>query len=93
MTETAPSCTFALGAYVKSGHIGLPAPGVEVQPVPVDGKLEVRFKGSNVMPGYWRAPAETAAKSPTGARSTSALCSRTGLGWSSAIAPMCEGRT
>ena len=61
MTETAPSCTFALGTDVKSGHIGLPAPGVEVKLVPVDGKLEARFKGPNVMPGYWRAPTETAA--------------------------------
>ena len=61
MTETAPSCTFALGTDVKSGHIGLPAPGVQVKLVPVDGKLEIRFKGANVMPGYWRAPAETEA--------------------------------
>ena len=61
MTETAPSCTFALGSDVKSGHIGLPAPGVAVKLVPVDGKLEIRFKGPNVMPGYWRAPTETAA--------------------------------
>ena len=61
MTETAPSCTFALGTDVKSGDIGLPAPGVSVKLVPTDGKLEVRFKGPNVMPGYWRAPAETAA--------------------------------
>jgi feruloyl-CoA synthase len=61
MTETAPSCTFALGTDVRSGHIGLPAPGVQIKLVPVDGKLEVRFKGPNVMPGYWRAPAETAA--------------------------------
>ena len=61
MTETAPSCTFALGSDGKSGHIGLPAPGVDVKLVPSDGKLEIRFKGPNVMPGYWRAPAETAA--------------------------------
>jgi feruloyl-CoA synthase len=61
MTETAPSCTFAVGTAVRSGHIGLPAPGVEVKLVPVDGKLEIRFRGPNVMPGYWRAPQETAA--------------------------------
>ena len=60
MTETAPSCTFALGSGVASGDIGLPAPGVEVKLVPTDGKLEVRFKGPNVMPGYWRAPEQTA---------------------------------
>ncbi len=57
MTETAPSCTFALdAASVRSGHIGLPCPGVEVKLVPVDGKVEIRFRGPNVMPGYWRQP-------------------------------------
>jgi feruloyl-CoA synthase len=61
MTETAPSCTFAVGTDVRSGDIGLPAPGVEVKLVPLDGKLEIRFRGPNVMPGYWRAPEETAA--------------------------------
>ncbi len=60
MTETAPSSMFALGADVESGHIGLPVPGVELKLVPVDGKLEVRFRGPNVMPGYWRAPEQTA---------------------------------
>jgi feruloyl-CoA synthase len=61
MTETAPSCTFAVGTAVKSGDIGRPAPGVEVKLVPVEGKLEIRFRGPNVMPGYWRNPPETAA--------------------------------
>ncbi len=61
MTETAPSCTFALGTGVRAGDIGLPVPGVELKLVPVDGKLEIRFRGPNVMPGYWRMPAETAA--------------------------------
>ena len=45
---------------MRSGDIGLPAPGVEVKLVPVDGKLEIRFRGPNVMPGYWRAPEQTA---------------------------------
>ena len=67
MTETAPSCTFALGAGVRSGHIGLPCPGVEVKLVPdvvngvASGKHEIRFRGPNVMPGYWRNPEATAA--------------------------------
>jgi feruloyl-CoA synthase len=61
MTETAPSCTFAVGTDVASGHIGLPVPGVEAKLVPVDGKLEIRFRGPNVMPGYWRAPEQSAA--------------------------------
>ncbi|WP_119152885.1 feruloyl-CoA synthase [Caldimonas tepidiphila] len=60
MTETAPSCTFALKPGIQSGHIGLPCPGVEVKLVPVDDKTEIRFRGPNVMPGYWRAPEQTA---------------------------------
>jgi feruloyl-CoA synthase len=59
MTETAPSCTFAVGTGVRSGHIGLPAPGVEVKLVKdatTGDKTEIRFRGPNVMPGYWRAP-------------------------------------
>lgn len=60
MTETSPSCTFAVGTDVRSGHIGLPCPGVEVKLVPVDGKTEIRFRGPNVMPRYWRAPEQTA---------------------------------
>jgi feruloyl-CoA synthase len=62
MTETSPSCTFAIKAgEVRAGHIGLPCPGVEVKLVPLDGKAEVRFRGPNVMPGYWREPELTAA--------------------------------
>jgi feruloyl-CoA synthase len=59
MTETAPSCTFAVGPDTQSGHIGLPAPGVEVKLVPEGDKTEIRFRGPNVMPGYWRAPEQT----------------------------------
>jgi feruloyl-CoA synthase len=62
MTETAPSCTFAVGTDVASGHIGLPVPGVEVKLVPGPNpgdKTEIRFRGPNVMPGYWRAPEQT----------------------------------
>ena len=60
MTETAPSCTFAVGTDVKAGWIGLPAPAVEVKLVPLGDKTEIRFRGPNVMPGYWRAPEQTA---------------------------------
>jgi feruloyl-CoA synthase len=61
MTETSPSCTFALGTDVRSGDIGLPVPGVEVKIAPVDGKKEVRFRGPNVMREYWRAADQTQA--------------------------------
>lgn len=60
MTEAAPSCTFTTGPLSMAGYIGLPAPGCEVRLVPVDGKLEGRFRGPHIMPGYWRAPQQTA---------------------------------
>ena len=61
MTETAPSCTFTTGPLSMAGYVGLPAPGCEVKLVPVDGKLEGRFSGPHVMPGYWRSPEQSAA--------------------------------
>jgi feruloyl-CoA synthase len=60
MTETAPFAICANAHEVKSGHIGLPAPGIEIKLVPVGDKQEVRYRGPNVTPGYWRAPEQTA---------------------------------
>ncbi|WP_459746156.1 feruloyl-CoA synthase [Pseudomonas sp. 3A(2025)] len=60
MTEASPSCTFTTGPLSQAGYIGLPAPGCEVRLVPVDGKLEGRFRGPHIMPGYWRSPQQTA---------------------------------
>ena len=60
MTEAAPSCTFTTGPLSMAGYIGLPAPGCEVRLVPLDGKFEGRFRGPHIMPGYWRAPEQTA---------------------------------
>lgn len=60
MTETAPFAICANAHDVKSGHIGLPAPGVELKLVPHGDKVEVRYRGPNVTPGYWRAPEQTA---------------------------------
>jgi feruloyl-CoA synthase len=64
MTEASPSCTFAVGTNVKSTYIGLPAPGVQAKLVPMTatakGKTEIRFRGPNLMPGYWRNAAATA---------------------------------
>jgi feruloyl-CoA synthase len=65
MTEASPSCTFAVGTDARSGDIGLPAPGVQAKLVPegdnVGDKVEIRFKGPNIMPGYWRNADETKA--------------------------------
>jgi feruloyl-CoA synthase len=59
MTETSPADLFAVGPDVRSGHIGLPNPGVEAKLVPNDGKLEIRFRGPNVMKAYWRNPQQS----------------------------------
>ncbi len=64
MTETAPSCLFLVRPGAGAGHIGLPCPGVDVKLVPNaegSGKTEIRFRGPNVMPGYWREPELTRA--------------------------------
>lgn len=60
MTESSPSALFINRADVRSGDLGVPVPGLELKLVPVDGKLEVRYRGPNVTPGYWRAPEATA---------------------------------
>jgi acyl-CoA synthetase (AMP-forming)/AMP-acid ligase II len=39
----------------------VPAPGCKVKLVPIGDKLEARFHGPHVTPGYWRAPHLTAA--------------------------------
>jgi feruloyl-CoA synthase len=56
MTETSPSCTFGTGDIVQAGYVGVPAPGCRVKLVPFGDKLEARFAGPHVTPGYWRAP-------------------------------------
>jgi feruloyl-CoA synthase len=59
-TETAPSALARFWESEYAGNIGLPLPGTEVKLVPRDDKLEVRFKGPHITPGYWRRPALTA---------------------------------
>ena len=53
-TETAPSATFGHWDAGQTGVVGLPVPGVDVKLVPNGGKLEVRFRGPSITPGYWR---------------------------------------
>jgi feruloyl-CoA synthase len=59
MTESAPFALCVTRAEVVDGELGLPALGLEVKLVPADGKTEVRYRGPNITPGYWRQPAET----------------------------------
>jgi feruloyl-CoA synthase len=60
MTESGPFAIFVTSPNVKAGDLGVPTVGMELKLVPVDGKIEVRYKGPNVTPGYWRAPEATA---------------------------------
>ncbi|MGN1056518.1 MAG: AMP-binding protein, partial [Comamonas sp.] len=56
MTESSPSAMFTVSPDVRSGDLGLPVPGITLKLVPVDGKIEVRYRGPNITPGYWRNP-------------------------------------
>ena len=60
MTESGPFGIFVTSPNVKAGDLGLPTPGMELKLVDAEGKTEVRYKGPNITPGYWRQPAETA---------------------------------
>ena len=59
MTETGPFGIFVPRPEVVSGDLGLPCAGLQLKLVPVGDKVEVRYKGPNVTPGYWRAPEAT----------------------------------
>jgi feruloyl-CoA synthase len=59
LTETAPMATAVHYKLERAGNVGVPAPGCELKLVPTDGKLEMRVRGPNVTPGYWRDPDRT----------------------------------
>jgi feruloyl-CoA synthase len=59
-TETSPLATDCHFQARRSGNIGVPTPGTELKLVPSGDKLEVRVRGPNVTPGYWKAPELTA---------------------------------
>src|SRR5690606_26986435 len=59
MTESGPFALFITSPDVRAGDLGVPAPGVELKLAPSGDKLEARYRGPNVTPGYWRAPQET----------------------------------
>jgi feruloyl-CoA synthase len=59
MTESAPSAMFTNSPNVKAGDIGTPVPGMTLKLIDVDGKTEVRYRGPNVTPGYWRSEQAT----------------------------------
>ena len=59
-TETAPFAFTTTWPVEQAGHIGLPAAGMAVKLVPNGDKTELRLKGPNVTPGYWRDAEKTA---------------------------------
>jgi feruloyl-CoA synthase len=59
-TETSPLATDCHFQAKRSGNIGVPIPGTELKLVRSGDKLEVRVRGPNVTPGYWKAPELTA---------------------------------
>ena len=61
MTESGPFGIFITNPHVRAGDLGVPAPGLELKLVDTDGKTEVRYRGPNITPGYWRNPQDTAA--------------------------------
>jgi feruloyl-CoA synthase len=60
MTESGPFAIYITNPHVQAGSLGVPTAGLELKLAPVDGKTEVRYRGPNVTPGYWRAPEATA---------------------------------
>ena len=60
-TETSPLATSVHFRMERPGVIGLPVAGCELKLVPAAGKLEVRVRGENVTPGYYKRPDLTAA--------------------------------
>jgi feruloyl-CoA synthase len=55
-TETAPCATSMHFLGAPTGCIGVPIPGCTIKLAPVGDRLEIRVKGPNVTPGYFRAP-------------------------------------
>ena len=60
MTESAPHGLFITNPNVRTGDLGLPSAGMLLKLVPNGDKVEVRYKGPNITPGYWRNPEATA---------------------------------
>jgi len=59
MTESGPFGIFVTNPNVSAGDLGVPTPGLELKLVDMGGKTEVRYRGPNITPGYWRNNEET----------------------------------
>jgi feruloyl-CoA synthase len=61
MTETTSTGLMVYWNVDRAGLLGLPQPGMLAKLVPAGDRYELRVKGPNVMPGYYRNPDATAA--------------------------------
>ena len=59
-TETGPPAVKGYWPSDTTGTIGLPMPGLEAKLASAGGKTEIRFRGPNIAPGYYRNPEKTA---------------------------------
>src|SRR5262249_8917163 len=60
-TERAPAAPAAHFLSDEAGNIGVPLPGCDVKLVRSGLKYEIRVRGPNVSPGYWKQPELAAA--------------------------------
>ncbi|TAK44805.1 MAG: feruloyl-CoA synthase [Betaproteobacteria bacterium] len=60
-TETAPFAMSTNRGAARAGTVGLPVDGLEMKLAPINDKLEARFRGPSITPGYWRQPELTRA--------------------------------
>lgn len=56
MTETSATGVGIYWNVERTGLIGLPQPGVVVKLIPAGDRMEMRIKGPQIMPCYYRAP-------------------------------------
>lgn len=60
LTETSPAATMAHFPITRSDILGVPLPGMDLLLAPVGDQLELRVRGPNVTPGYYKRPDLTA---------------------------------
>ena len=75
-TETSPCATSMHYLGAPTGCIGVPVPGCTIKLAPVGDRLEIRVKGPNVTPGYYRRPELT--RPPSTRTGSTARATRSG---------------